>query len=390
MNPESKNLFGLTQKELAVFFTEIGESPFRGRQMYQWLYARGVTDLGAMTDLGKGLREKLARATRIERLSPAASQTSSVDGTTKFLFRLHDGGTIESVLIPPARSFRGKEAAREEEQKRLTLCISTQVGCPLDCAFCATGKMGFSRNLSPGEIIGQVLEVKKLTGRRITNVVFMGMGEPMMNYDNVMKSVEVISTGIGVATRRITVSTAGWADKIRQMGEERRRVKLAVSLHSATDSTRTKLMPVTRKFPLAELISAIEYYYACTKQRVTYEYIFFEGVNDAPNDVARLIALARRVPCKINVIPFHSIAFTSPAGFAAGLRPSPRMETIVEELRASNLTVMVRSSAGEDIDAACGQLAVMATHKGRPAMSGATRRAGHPSTVRRSRAQVAP
>src|SRR5512134_2170606 len=159
MSPEPTNLFGFTQKELAQFFTDMGESPFRGKQMYQWLYARGKTDFDAMTDLARGLRNKLEEAARVERLSLLARQTSSADGTTKFLFKLQDGLTIESVLIPPARSFRGNEASREDEQRRLTLCVSTQVGCPLDCAFCATGKMGFSRNLGAGEIVGQVLDV---------------------------------------------------------------------------------------------------------------------------------------------------------------------------------------------------------------------------------------
>jgi len=365
MNAKSTNLFGLTQKELAEFFAAMGEPPFRGKQMYQWLYARGMLDFGTMTDLAKGLREKLQCSARIHSLSLITNQISRKDGTTKFLFALEDGLTIESVLIPPAQSFSGKEAAGEDEQRRLTLCISTQVGCPLDCVFCATGKMGFSRNLSPGEIIGQVLEVKRLTGKKITNVVFMGMGEPMMNYDNVMKSVEVISTGGGIAARRITISTAGLADKIRQMGDERRRARLAVSLHSANDATRTRLMPVNKRYSLTELMSAIEYYYSRTKQRVTYEYIFFDDVNDSPKDVTQLIALARRVPCKINVIPYHSIDFIAPTGISAALRPSPRMEEIVEKLRASDLTVFVRSSAGEDIDAACGQLAVKTGRKRR-------------------------
>ena len=381
MSTETTNLFGLTQQELAGFFTGMGESSFRGKQLYQWLYARGATDFATMTDLGKGLREELERSARIAALSRVTSKSSRRDGTTKFLFALEDGLTIESVLIPPARSFLGSDAATEDEQKRLTLCISTQVGCPLDCVFCATGKMGFSRNLTTGEIVGQVLEVRRLTGKKITNVVFMGMGEPMMNYDNVMKAIEVMSTGMRIAARRITVSTAGWADRIRQMADERRRAKLAVSLHSANNATRITLMPVTKRYPLAELISAIEYYYTSTKQRVTYEYIFFDGVNDSEKDVAQLVRLARRVPCKINVIPFHSIGFTGPTGVAAGLRQSPRMERIVEHLRSNNLTVMVRSSAGEDIGAACGQLAIMS---GQPSVAQAVQPRGRSSGMRRT------
>jgi 23S rRNA (adenine2503-C2)-methyltransferase len=220
--------------------------------------------------------------------------------------------------------------------------------------------MGFFRNLSTGEIVDQVLQVKRLAGKKITNIVFMGMGEPMLNYDNVMAASEIISAGIGVALKRITVSTAGWPDRIRQMGDEKRRVKLAVSLHSAVDETRTKLMPINKKFNLDALMAAVEYYYKRTKQRVTYEFIFFDGINDTEREVKALIRLARRVPSKINVIPYHSIAFTQPEGLAASLRPSPRMEELVQMLRAHHLTALVRSSAGEDIDAACGQLAVKA------------------------------
>jgi 23S rRNA (adenine2503-C2)-methyltransferase len=180
----------------------------------------------------------------------------------------------------------------------------------------------------------------------------------MLNYDSVMAASEIISEGIGIALKRITVSTAGWPERIRQMGDEKRRVKLAISLHSAVDETRSKLMPINRKYNLDALMAAVEHYYRQAKQRVTYEFIFFEGINDTDREVKALIRLARRVPCKINVIPYHSIAFTEPEGLAASLRPSPRMEEIVQALRAQHLTAMVRSSAGEDIDAACGQLAV--------------------------------
>jgi 23S rRNA (adenine2503-C2)-methyltransferase len=201
-----------------------------------------------------------------------------------------------------------------------------------------------------------------MSGKRITNVVFMGMGEPLMNYHNLLKAVEILGTGLGIALRRMTVSTAGWAEKIRKLGDEQRRVKLAVSLHSANDDTRTRLMPINKKFNLASLLSALQYYYARTKQRVTYEVIFFDGINDSMKDVADLTAFANKVPCKINVIPFHSIDFTSPRGFAADLKQSPRMEEIVEELRLRGLTVFVRSNSGDDIDAACGQLALKLEH----------------------------
>ncbi|MEK7670805.1 MAG: 23S rRNA (adenine(2503)-C(2))-methyltransferase RlmN, partial [Bacteroidota bacterium] len=277
--------------------------------------------------------------------------------TTKFLIKLSDGLNIESVLIPPRLAFRGEEAANEEEQRRLTLCISSQAGCALDCKFCATATMGFLRNLTVGEIISQVMQVKRAENAHVTNVVFMGMGEPMMNYENVMKAVEILIKGLNIAARRITISTAGWADKIRQMADDGCKAKLAVSLHSAVDETRTRLMPINKKYDLKELMSAIEYYNKKMHKRVTYEYIFFDGVNDSDYEVAQLIKFARRVPCKINIIPFHSIAFTGVHGLGETLKPSPRMNQLADRLRAHNLSVFVRSNAGEDIDAACGQLA---------------------------------
>jgi 23S rRNA (adenine2503-C2)-methyltransferase len=353
-----RNLLGLTEAELVEFARGIGESPYRGRQIFRWLYAKGAGTFSDMTDLARGFRERLLETATITGVSVVTQRRSPRDGTTKYLFRLADGQHIESVLIPPASSFVGPEASAEEEQRRLTVCLSTQVGCALSCAFCATGTMGFLRNLTAGEILDQLLHVRRLSGRNITNVVFMGMGEPMLNYDAVMQAAGIMTDGINIAARRITISTAGWAEAVRRMGDEQRKVKLAVSLHSAVDETRARLMPVTRRFPVADLVDAIGHYYRRTKRRVTYEYIFFKGMNDSDHEIQALIRLARRVPCKINVIPFHSIAFTTPSGLAASLQPSPRTEEAVETLRAHHLTVMVRSSAGEDIESACGQLAV--------------------------------
>jgi 23S rRNA (adenine2503-C2)-methyltransferase len=362
MSTTRRNLLGLTQQELSDFVKSIGLPSYRGKQLFGWMYAKDIRDFEHMTDLGKPLRDQLAQSACFDELTLVTQQRSHHDNTTKFLFQLPDGLKIESVLIPPRAAFRGKEASGEDEQRRLTVCVSTQVGCPLNCRFCATATMGFGRNLTTGEIIDQVLLVNRLSKRPITNVVFMGMGEPLMNYENVMKAVDIITTGIGIAARRTTISTAGWADKIRRMADEQRKVKLAVSLHSADDATRTKLMPINKKFNLHALMSALEYYCAHTKKRVTYEYIFFDGVNDSDEDVKKLIRLARRVPCKINVIPFHPIHSAGRVAVTgastAALRPSPRMPEIVETLRAHDLNVMVRSSAGEDIDGACGQLTV--------------------------------
>jgi 23S rRNA (adenine2503-C2)-methyltransferase len=366
------NLLGLNEEELSDFIEEIGESRYRGRQIFQWLYEKGAGNINDITVLGKALRNDLDTVATITSITPVTRQQATGDGTTKFLFSLRDGARIESVLIPPASAFREADATDDDEQKRLTLCVSTQVGCPLDCSFCATATMGFVRNLDAGEIVDQILQIRRSTGKKITNVVFMGMGEPMMNYDNVMKAAGLMTTGIGIAARRITVSTAGWADKIRQMGEEEQRVKLAVSLHSADERTRTALMPITKRFGLDALMSAIDFYYARTKQRVTYEYIFFDGINDSDTDVRKLISLARRVPCKINVIPFHSIDHAAALQRHATLRRSPRVDAIVERLRSSDLSVFVRSSAGEGIDAACGQLAVRTERMQRTARAGRT------------------
>ena len=361
-----QNILGLTRGELTAFAARIGERPYRGSQMFGWLYRKFAQSFSEMTDLGAQLRQRLDGVALIQGVTPLLHNVSTTDRTTKFLFGLPDKLHVESVLIPPASAFRSGQAKSDDEQRRLTLCVSTQVGCPLDCAFCATATMGFLRNLTAGEIVDQLRHVQRAIRRPVTNVVFMGMGEPLLNYDAVMNASEIFAAGMGIAARRITVSTAGWVDAIRKMADDARPVKLAVSLHSALDETRSRLMPVNRRYNLRTLLEALDYYYRKTKLRVTYEVIFFDGLNDGDHDIAELIAYARRVPSKINVIPFHPIAFASPGGLGARLRPSGRMEEIVERLRSANLTVMVRSSAGEDIAAACGQLAVRHERHRRP------------------------
>jgi 23S rRNA (adenine2503-C2)-methyltransferase len=222
--------------------------------------------------------------------------------------------------------------------------------------------MGFMRNLTTGEIVDQVLQVQRQSPRRITNLVYMGMGEPMLNYESVMKSTEIITddSALNIGTRHITISTAGYADKIRQMADENRKVKLALSLHSLDNEKRMKLMPITKKFSVTDLVEALEYYYRKTRHRPTFEYILFEGFNDTEADVKRFVQLSKRIPCKVNIIPFHSIEFTHPSGFAASLKPTPRVrvEEFGDRLRKADITVMIRSSSGEDIKAACGQLAI--------------------------------
>ena len=352
---KKKSIKGLSLKELQEFVESLGEKKYRAAQLFSWMYAKGAQSFDEMTDISMEFRAVLKGSARLDNLEIVRKSVSPADGTTKFLFRLLDGLMIESVLIPP-------EQESPSSEKRLTLCVSTQVGCPLDCKFCATGTMGFLRNLTAGEIIDQVIQAQRHADRRITNLVYMGMGEPMLNYDEVMKSIDIIThdRSLNIGARHITVSTAGYADRIRQMADEGRKVKLALSLHSLDNEKRTQLMPITKKHTVDDLVEALEYYYRKTRRRPTFEYIPFEGFNDTDEDVKRFVKISKRIPCKVNVIPFHSIAFTGVSGFASALRPTPRekMERFAQALREANITVMVRGSAGEDIEAACGQLAV--------------------------------
>lgn len=349
------NLYGLNRSRLEEFVLSIGEPKYRAGQIYQWLYAHRARTFGEMTNLPQPLRDKLAGSAVIGQLGVAASQSSAADGTQKFLFELSDGRRIESVVIPPRPT-----AADADE--RMTLCVSTQVGCALDCSFCATATMGFIRNLSPGEIVGQLFAAEAVSGRTVTNIVFMGMGEPMLNYDNVMTAVELLTdqTGIGISPKRITLSTAGYADHIRRMADEDRKIKLALSLHSLRNGVRTELMPITKKFSPEELLHALEYYQKRTRKSVMLEYIVFDGVNDTDEDVRLLVKASRRIECRVNLIPFHSIEFTGAAGRTASLRgASPAgIDAFWKKLRSHGVTVFIRNSAGVDIDAACGQLAV--------------------------------
>lgn len=362
---EALNLFGQTLDELRSLLQERGMPRYRAEQVFYWMYNRRVTDFGLMTNLPKAERTALAESFRITHPVIAGEQNSA-DGTRKFLFTLEDDLRVETVLIPSET----EEAGRP---KRLTLCLSTQVGCPLDCAFCATASMKMRRNARAGEIVGQYFGALAASGQRITNLVYMGMGEPMLNYDETMKSIDLITheTTCGVGSAHITVSTAGLVDGIRRMADEQRKAKLAISLHSTDDALRSVLMPINRKYPLSELIAAAEYYYRATRRRITWEYILFDGLNDTEADVQRLLRLMRRVPSKVNLIPFHPIdsALSHPPRLE--LRPTPpaRIEQFAEALRAGNATVMLRSSSGRDIDAACGQLAVRSQIRKRPAVT---------------------
>ncbi len=335
-------------EELADFLLENGEKKFRAGQIFNWLYNHLVTDYSEMQNIPKSLREKLSQLTEINSLITTEISQSSATGTTKFLFKTLDGHNIESVFIP--------------EKKRNTLCISTQVGCPLDCKFCATGLMGYKRNLTTGEIVDQYLLAAKKYGKKtITNIVYMGMGEPLLNYKNTIKSLEIFTSELNTALsrNRITVSTSGIPQRIKDLADSGVRVKMALSLHSCFEDVRNKIMPINLKYSLKENIEALEYYYRKTKKRITYEYTMLKGINDRPEDIKALTKLLRRLPSKLNIIPFNSIAHMDPHGISGQLEPTPLQEIheFADRLRENNVTVMIRDTQGDDIAAACGQLA---------------------------------
>lgn len=363
---KKRNLIGLNKHELRELAVSLGEKPYRGDQIFRWIYREQVHSVDEMTNLSLSFRTVLKQHVDIILPHTEQLQRSVLDGTVKFLFALDDNLRIESVLIPPTDVH---EIA--EDMRRLTLCVSTQVGCPADCKFCATGTMGYYRNLTISEIIGQVIGAQRHSPRRISNIVFMGMGEPLLNYDNVMEAIDIMSDdeGIGISPRRITVSTVGYVRRIKQMADEGRRAKLAISLHTLDDTLRSQIMPINMKHNVDDIIEAARYYYQKTRQRVTFEYIFFEGLNDSESDIRQLKKLSGKVPCKLNIIPFHPIHLPETSSFKTLFRPSSRerLHRFVERLRTEcDYPVMLRSSSGIDIEGACGQLAVKEDSKGMP------------------------
>jgi 23S rRNA (adenine2503-C2)-methyltransferase len=340
-------LKGVTLPELENFVAGLGWEKYRARQIFKWLYNKQVDDFSKMSDIPKDYREKLSEIADINELKLSTFEKSNCDGTIKFLFELKDGEKIESVLIP--------------DDSRLTLCVSTQVGCPIDCKFCATGAMGFKRNLTAGEIVDQVIQSQRFSERRITNIVFMGMGEPLLNLKNLLKAIDIITSddGIRIGSRKITISTVGLPDKIKELADAGRKVKLAISLHTLNEDLRKKLIPIANRYPIQSIIEAVKYYYNKIGLRITYEYILFEGLNDTDEDVKKLVELAKIVPCKINILKFHPVDFIRKDPILKKLKPSKRLEEFAQRLRENNLTVFIRSNAGEDIKAACGQLAIL-------------------------------
>ncbi|GAA3513062.1 23S rRNA (adenine(2503)-C(2))-methyltransferase RlmN [Aquimarina addita] len=343
MKSKKKDIRALTKEQLRTFFEANGDKAFRGNQVYEWLWSKGAHSFEAMTNISKATREMLQENFVINHIQVDQMQRSS-DGTIKNAVRLHDDLVVESVLIPTPT--------------RTTACVSSQVGCSLDCRFCATSRLKRMRNLNPDEIYDQVIaidnESRLYHNRPLSNIVFMGMGEPLMNYNNVLKAIDKItsSEGLGMSPKRITVSTSGVPKMIKKMADDQVRFKLAVSLHSAIDEVRTNIMPFNKNFPLSDLKESLQYWYQKTKSRITYEYVVWEGINDRQEDIDALIQFCSYVPCKVNLIEYNPI---DDGEFQQA--STNAIQSYINGLESRGFVVNVRRSRGKDIDAACGQLA---------------------------------
>ncbi len=337
------DLKGLLPDEVDALMSDLGQASYRTRQIFDWIYAKGVGQVNEMTNLSKAFRAELDQVAYISRLREVMRRESPTGEAVKFLFELPRGERVESVLII--------------DGARRTVCLSSQVGCPLDCKFCATGRMGLMRNLSAGEIIDQLLQVELYArgrGERVTNVVMMGMGEPLLNYDPVVRALKLmrLEQGVGLGGRRITVSTAGYVPGIRRLAREDLNVGLAISLNATTDEIRERIMPINRRFKIADLLAVAEEFFQLRGYAVTFEYVLMAGLTDADEDAKRLMSLAATVPCKINLIPYNELGEDSQFH-----RPSRRrLERFYHILEEGGTAFTVRESRGGDIDAACGQL----------------------------------
>src|SRR3989304_2521953 len=356
------NLKDLSLQKMEGLVSSLGEKPYRVHQIYEWVFQKDVSSIGEMTNLSKNLRNQLSELSYISRLSIADKRVSK-DGTEKYLLMLEDGNSIESVLIP--------------DEDRLTLCISTQVGCKLNCAFCLTGKGGFIRNLNHYEIIEQILSVRR-EKKDIINIVLMGMGEPLDNYENVIKSIKTMISPqrLKIPAKRITLSTSGLIPEIKKLAKENLKINLAISLNASDNETRDKIMPVNKKYPIEELLKALKEYPLPPNRRITFEYVMIKGLNDSIEDAKRLSNILKNIKCKINLIPLNPPFTTSPSppseggekgevkGGKGGIFEGSDFEAPdyknVEEFQnlliSRHYTVIIRKSRGADIYAACGQL----------------------------------
>ncbi len=343
MKENKKDIRSLTKLQLRDFFLEEGDKAFRGDQVYEWLWSKAAYSFDEMTNVSKVTRQMLENNFVINHIRVDAMQRS-LDGTIKNAVKLHDGLTVESVLIPTG--------------SRTTACVSSQVGCSLDCKFCATSRLKRMRNLNPDEIYDQVVVIDKQSklyhNRPLSNIVFMGMGEPLMNYNNVLKAIDKITSpeGLGMSPKRIVVSTSGVPKMIRKMADDQVKFNLAVSLHSAIDNVRTSIMPFNETFPLAELREALEYWYKKTNRQITYEYVIWKGINDRQKDIDALVKFCKYVPSKVNIIEYNPI---DDGRYQQASQES--LDGYTRALESNRIVVNVRRSRGKDIDAACGQLA---------------------------------
>lgn len=338
-----KDIRALSKKELQDFFENIGDKPFRGTQVYEWLWNKGAHSFDEMTNISKETRAHLDENFVINHIKVDHLQKSA-DGTIKNAVRLHDDLVVESVLIPT--------------NKRTTACVSSQVGCSLDCSFCATARLKRMRNLNADEIYDQVVAIDRESrlyhNRPLSNIVFMGMGEPLMNYKNVLESIEKITSdeGLGMSPKRITVSTSGVPKMIRKLADDGVKFHLAVSLHSAIQEKREQIMPFAHNFTLTDLREALEYWYSKTQRKIRYEYIVWKDINDKPEDIDALVSFCKYVPCKVNLIEYNPIDDGNFQQASADVT-----QKYIDSLERNRIPVTVRRSRGKDIDAACGQLA---------------------------------
>ena len=343
MQIEKKDIRALSKEELRNFFVTNKDKAFRGNQVYEWLWSKGAHSFEDMTNISKGTRAMLEDNFVINHIKVDTMQRSD-DGTVKNAVRLHDGLVVESVLIPT--------------ETRTTACVSSQVGCSLDCNFCATARLKRMRNLEPAEIYDQVLAIDRESrlyfNHPLSNIVFMGMGEPLMNYNNVIKAIDMITSeeGLGMSPKRIVVSTSGIPKMIKKMADDEVKFKLAVSLHSAIDEVRARIMPFSKNFPLADLREALEYWYRKTRSKVSYEYVVWKGINDNKAAVDALVKFCKYVPCKVNLIEYNPI---DDGEFQQATEEA--INAYIKGLESIGVVVKVRRSRGKDIDAACGQLA---------------------------------
>lgn len=344
------DLKSLSKEQLIQLCEELGVQKFRANQIFQWLYQKGAQSFDEMTNLSKELREKLSEVAFIRNCTLNQKQVSR-DGTTKFLYNLFDDRQVEAVLIP--------EFFPDGVPDRLTVCVSSQVGCVFGCAFCATGKMGFFRNLTPGEIVDQITTINNYTlelyDKRITNIVYMGMGEPLHNYNSVIYSTAILTDKLGLelSPRRITVSTVGLTKQIMQIADEGHAFNLAISLHAPSDDKRDKIMPINDSLDLEALKNALQYYHKKTEKPVTFEYLLFDGFNDNAEDAKNLAMISRWLPSKINIIMYNNVM-----GVELQRAREDRLDAFMGHLTKQKVRATVRRSRGDDIDAGCGQLAI--------------------------------